>query len=452
MGSTFISAVSTGGGDVAARGVVKDFVWTYRSGVDGAKRRFRLVMEAGAVYWRCRVSVNGRERQGTFETVDRTVAMRRCEQWWEGLRKVQEVEAGSGVSAGPTSLRAWVDWYAAMAVDAGCEHRVAVSTAKQNVACFWRVVDRGGLSGEGTVAELSFEVADRFYRGQVGAAVKEGVSGPGLEKVRRGAADTLRAARCLFAKWVVAAAGRVGVAGGDSAGVSGFLQGARRSKSAVSHREISAGVRREMFEVMEREVKEADPRLWLAHTLLAFSGLRAREAVAARKSWVVRYGEQWFLEVVQRDDFDPKGAWGAVPLHKSWWTEWARVRRALAEEAGEVFGPESPLIPGVNARKLVSRVHSAWLRTFLPAEEYLDTNHELRRWAGGVIRARWGVDAHGTFLRHAAKDVATANYTERLRVQDWATRGAVSGEAGVSVADALGMGAVGKLERAEGAW
>ncbi|MDB6154767.1 MAG: hypothetical protein JWL90_3220 [Chthoniobacteraceae bacterium] len=220
--------------------------------------------------------------------------------------------------------------------------------------------------------------------------------------------------------------------------LTGFMNAAKLS---VTHREHKA-IPNETVAAMDKaahELKKTDLRLWLVHLCLTHLGARPNDLHEAAMSWLQESSwRQWFFAVVVTQTSRPKASLSYTPLTREVAAEIVRVRMELATKHKEELNDQSPLIPGAHNEdrwNVIYRVHSDWMRQWVPSVDYEGSNYELRRLATQTIRSKYGKDAASDFARHAAKDVTQAHHLERVNV--WRDR-CPDGDAGISFADARG--------------
>jgi hypothetical protein len=203
------------------------------------------------------------------------------------------------------------------------------------------------------------------------------------------------------------------------------------------------------------KLRVENPRMWIAHVLHKFCGLRTAEVAAARIGWLqpVQWTDQgpvqWMLEVSQRLGYDPKASEGTVPVCR----EVARALVACWRELG--VDPQARadefMIPAMSAtarKDLVSYEHADWLRAFLPRGDFAGAGYELRRWAFRAIFLKYGSrEAARAFLRHAMPADAARHY--QAKFFPWSSLG---DDLGITLADARGGLASIEARPAASAW
>jgi hypothetical protein len=346
----------------------------------------------------------------------------------------------------------------------GFRHRVDAQTARDNVAKF-RIVVRiaRGINGDGrrgsrslkdpeidpiSATEITKELVEKFlvnYMRAVDSPDHRLRNQIAVAKRMNGAAHSLRLAKSIFAKNKMAL-----YEGLRLPDLAEFRASAILPVEKAEHRAVAPETIAAMHEAAQ-ELKKKDTRQWLIHLLLKHLALRPSEALEARMSWLLPSDwNQWFFAVVVSESHRPKASLGYTPLPSEVAEEIVRARLELASiydkpegseavPSAELVKDDSFLVPGTNAedrRIAIYRTHSVWMRRFVPVESYNGSNYELRRWGVQVIRRKYGKEAAADFARHAARDVTSAHYLERIHV--WRER-APNGDAGISWADAVGV-------------
>lgn len=367
-------------------------------------RRFELrnLVKRGRV-WYFKKMVNGRQTYQSLGTPDLEMAkLKRNE--LEGLAKASDLQALRGLRVHRVEPTVGVV-LARYASDArSVADRLEPATITRNVNTF-RLMLRWAL-GEGAdpdrvrVSELTGDLVARFKARFLAQA---GEDRQALEARRRSAASVLRQARSVFARKM-----RPLYRDLELPDLDDFLTAGRISAETRIHRPIEAPVLNAMATAAD-ELRTQQPALWLVHVLAKHAGLRNNEMAEVRVEWLHRspWG-QYFLSVITRPYFEPKGAQGHVPVTAAW--------VAAVAPFAQGKGPQDFLVPAPSKtarQKLIYREHAAWMRRWLPADQFAKAGYELRRWSAQIIEAQYGRDAAEAFLRHAPKSVAERHYFER---------------------------------------
>lgn len=254
-----------------------------------------------------------------------------------------------------------------------------------------------------------------------------------IEARRRGAETLLRNVRAVFSRHALPLYAELHLPD-----LAAFLREARVEADERKHRTIEAEQLRAMavaIEVRDQSVgplpacEVSDP-LWLVHALHKFAGLRNDEITEIRPEWFVRapWG-QVFIGVLRRPYFEPKQSEGFVPIH-------SEVAALLAPFVKDLEATSHLVLPKgtvTDREALVNRTHAAFMRRFLPAEDFAKAGYELRRWAAQVFELKHGKDAAENFLRHKRSGVAAAHYLD-----EWTRWRRLGSDLGVTLAEARG--------------
>lgn len=242
--------------------------------------------------------------------------------------------------------------------------------------------------------------------------------------------------------------------------LSGWLKAGGFGSAAPQHAEISGGALAGMAEGAE-VLKGVNARLYVAHLLAKFCGLRNNEIWAARVGWFreLVYGEgrpgQWVLEISERTGFVPKGfSFGQVPICREVMREIVAGWRALGVNLDDAAAFAVPGATETERRDVVDREHASWVRRFLPGrasrrtripppeaggaevgrECYAKAGYELRRWGRQRMAAKYRSREVGeAFIRHKGPADAGRNYQAQFYA--W---GELGDDIGITLADARG--------------
>lgn len=254
-----------------------------------------------------------------------------------------------------------------------------------------------------------------------------------LERRRRGAETLLRNVRAVFSRHAMPLYRDLFLPK-----LEDFLREARVDADDRKHVAISPDALRAIdaaIQVKDQTVGplpayEVAPELWLVHALAKFAGLRNDEICEVRPEWFVRapWG-QVFLGVLRRPYFEPKQSEGFVPIHSA-------VAALLSPFVKDLKPTDYLVLPKgtvTDRANLVNRTHAAFMRRFLPADQFAKAGYELRRWAAQIFELRHGKDAAENFLRHKRAGVAAAHYLD-----EWARWRRIGPNLGVTLEDARG--------------
>lgn len=255
-----------------------------------------------------------------------------------------------------------------------------------------------------------------------------------MEQRRRGAEALLRNVRAVFSRHALPLYADLHL---PMPAVTEFLRDARVDAEERKHQTIEAATLRAMAAAIEVRDQadgpwpayEVSPALWLVHALHKFAGLRNDEIMEIRPEWFVRapWG-QVFIGVTRRAYFEPKQSEGFVPIC-------AEVAALLAPFVADLATSHLVLPKGTltDREALVNRTHAAFMRRFLPADDFAKAGYELRRWAAQVFELKHGKDAAENFLRHKRAGVAAAHYLD-----EWARWRRLGSDLGITLAEARG--------------
>lgn len=238
--------------------------------------------------------------------------------------------------------------------------------------------------------------------------------------------------------------------------LTGFLEEPGFNSEAKQHVDIEPAVLKEMDKQAREELREKNPRLWLVHLLHKFLGLRNSEIEDARVGWFipVRWEEgrpiQWMMEISKRLGYQPKASEGSVPLKREVAAELLAAFKLLKiDPEGDLLQHVIPAAHPTERHDVIYKEHAAFIRRFLPGEDFSKAGYELRRWAFRTVQSKYGSrEVARAFLRHAMPADAGRHYQARFYA--WATLG---DDVGLSLQDACGGAAsmaAAKVERS--AW
>lgn len=207
-------------------------------------------------------------------------------------------------------------------------------------------------------------------------------------KVNTSTNAIVRNARAIFSRHAMNAYEEAGMDIPDT--LQGFLKAPLLKE--VSHRYSDNPIPKEAIDAMNDALpalKMKDERLWAIHLMIRLMGLRASEAMRARRHWLVKRGDQTFLVINRREgEAAPKRQDGEVPVPPVL-LDWFMSEPSDYLIRGETFNERE---------RLVKREHSKWVRKFLPGRT--KTNHELRKYAGSVVATKTGsYERAAEFLR-----------------------------------------------------
>lgn len=234
-------------------------------------------------------------------------------------------------------------------------------TTRHNVTEMKRVLAMLGMPESSTVASLGADFSTKFAN----AAKRRGLGDTGI-------ATTLRCARSLFSKRMLACYGLqeppawLSMPNPKPTPTEGFQPISR-----------SAWVK-----IVRGVHKNGDPDIYRAFLLMARCGMGNDEVINARGTWLVNNG----IRVESRDGWKPKShnRNRTIPIRAR------RFKRFFSEFAGR----DVPLV--LNGRRKIYRDLTPIIRKALPGRQ--KAAYELRKLAGSVVATRDGIYAAAKFL------------------------------------------------------
>jgi len=229
-----------------------------------------------------------------------------------------------------------------------------------------------------------------------------------LRRLAVSANSTLRCARSVFARDVLPLYADLRLPAGNPLEGCQYLPESRDIGYQPLDRAVIDAV-----EESARALRVADLDLWLAYMLVSRCGLRNIEVLACKGSWLERRERivsgavvySWFLGVIERVDFSPKGR-----------SRWVAVPDFLASE---IAGSGYVVAPGRTASQrydLIYRDLSSWLKSMLPpGRRSRKTVYELRKHNGSMIATRDGLLAAQEHLGHVDHQTTSRHYATLLR-------------------------------------
>lgn len=370
------------------------------------KNRYRNLKKRGS-NWFLRIKINGRETLKTLQTPDRELAAKRAAKLraeltagnWDVLLEVGRPRSWSTLGAVIAAYRAYCD---------GAD--VTPRTVRENISCLLRIVRAvKGQAFDAEAARADLLTADlvRDYQAALIAAAKP--AGPvAIDKAKTTAQSTARQARSLFSRRALASAPYRDLLLPD---LSGFLTAPLERGERRAFREPSPEIMAKTLKAVAA-LRQQNPARWLALVLAANLGLRRGEAVAARWDWVTTRTlptedggtvTTHVMEIIKRDDFDPKGTERRVSIHPEVWAGILELRE-----------PSAYILPGTTpaARAVLFRENAAWLRKL--GWEENKPNHALRKLFGSEFATRHGLYAAQSALGHSDPRLTSQIYATFL--------------------------------------
>lgn len=388
-----------------------------------------LFLRNGVFTFKKRVPGRSSPLQISLDTTDRTLAREKRDQLLKDLAAKELAEI-----RGPRTKKATVDELL-QAYEAGIETatRIDASTVRKCINDVENYLEHAGVTaGRAALVTTLIDSATvrAFKRAYLATA---GEDREALERRRRGAEALLRNVRAVFSRHALPLYKDLHLPELDD-----FRREARVDTEERKHQAIAADVLRAMDSAIHVQDQTHEPLpacqvsndLWLVHALHKFAGLRNDEICEIRPEWFVRapWG-QVFLGVLRRPYFEPKQSEGFVPIH-------SEVAARLAQYVEGLSATDYLVLPQgtkTDREELVNRTHAAFMRRFLPAEQFAKAGYELRRWAAQIFELRHGLDAAENFLRHKRPGVAATHYLD-----EWARWRRLGSDLGVTLADARG--------------
>ncbi|HZP23311.1 MAG TPA: hypothetical protein VFB04_07690 [Terriglobales bacterium] len=154
-----------------------------------------------------------------------------------------------------------------------------------------------------------------------------------------------------------------------------------------------------------RELKQADAGAFAAFQLMTWGGLRNKECLHARRSWLEALPAAYRLKVKPTKDFLPKGNSRAAVLP-------AEIVDELLELVPE--GDEAHLVPAANASERFDAIYrrlNAWLKSRGVKEEAGKIAYRLRKYFAKKVAEQQGLLFAQAALGHASMITTQNHYT-----------------------------------------
>lgn len=388
-----------------------------------------LFLRNGVFTFKKRVPGRASPLQISLETNDRALAREKRDQLLKELatKELEDIR-------GPRAKKATVDEVLkAYELGIGTATRIDPKTVRKCVNDVVNYLEHAGVAAgrSALMATMLDSATVRSFKKNYLAAAGE--DREALERRRRGAETLLRNVRAVFSRHALPLYRDLFLPK-----LEDFLREARVDADDRKHVAISPDALRSIdaaISVSDQSAgplpaAEISPALWLVHALAKFAGLRNDEICEVRPEWFVRapWG-QVFLGVLRRPYFEPKQSEGFVPIH-------SEIAALLAPFVAGLKPTDYLVLPKgtlTDRANLVDRTHAAFMRRFLPADQFAKAGYELRRWAAQIFELRHGKDAAENFLRHKRAGVAAAHYLD-----EWARWRRLGVDLGVTLEDARG--------------
>lgn len=347
-----------------------------------------IELRGDVYYWRA--VIGGRRFYESLQTGNLAEARSRARikraaaegQRWEDLRATR-------TRAGYSTLTQVCDAYEAHAT----LRRLKAATVRGNRRALVYLLRRAGVGGE--LGSISAAVLTAQTIRAAARAMIDGQTGLQEVRARRSLHSFARQARSLFTGGARQAYADAGLVLPD---LAGFLGADLGPCPAVQYERRPAHLVAGTLEAA-RGLRDSAPDLYCVFLLLYYGGLRAGEAVAARKTWIEAGPAGHVLSIRPRPDegWEPKRCKARrVAVH-------ADVMRELLA----VWAPDSVwILPGATPtarRNLVERRFAQWMRAQgWDAARYPKAGHELRKLAGSRIYSTQGAEAAAEVLGHSS--------------------------------------------------
>jgi len=238
--------------------------------------------------------------------------------------------------------------------------------------------------------ELNSDLVNKYFAQAIAKARAHGVP---EDRAKRSAQSKLNQARSLFAKWTKETYKDLKLPALDP-----FLTSGRMKIRAVKYmlppedlvnRTISEG----------RKLKDSNPEMYAAFLLCYDLGLRSGEAIAAEWSWIRQSGGRFFMDIIRRPDFTPKGKERSIPIG-------ATVMEHLQSLPQCASGHIIPKPTKWMRESIIGRSLATWMRVLgWDPEVYPKAAHELRKLIGSRWYTELGAEVAQSWLGHV--DIST---------------------------------------------
>lgn len=267
------------------------------------------------------------------------------------------------------------------------------ATTAANVRAFHNVLDiaiAGPLSQRATTLILTPGIIRKYVDAQLVPQLTNGAE----QRRRRSIRSTLRQAKSLFARWVRPYYADAGIILPD---LDAFMEAGNELKVAgIVYRVPPSDLRAVTLREAAGLAKTA-PDLYVAFLLCYHLALRSGEAVAAKWDWIRQDDTgRYFFDVIDRDDFTPKGKERTIPMHEE------LVGTLQDYSIGK--NRTEWILPGATQSlrtSLVQRRLADWLRSLgWDRETYPKAAHELRKLMGSRWYTELGAEVAQSWLGH----------------------------------------------------
>lgn len=154
---------------------------------------------------------------------------------------------------------------------------------------------------------------------------------------------------------------------------------------------------------------------WACFQLMRRCGLRNDEVASLRREWFTKDSSgRWWIELIERPYWKPKGSSGRVPiaadLHAALMAEFPSAGKVEAENDFLLAGPKTARWDGTHIEV------NSYVRRFLP--DGRKGAYQLRKQWGSEMARRHGLETAASLLRHSGTQTAWDHYFDDLKLRD----------------------------------
>ncbi len=333
-------------------------------------------------YYYLRVMIDGKRYFRSLGTGDRNLAKCRARDLIKAMRGkrfdiLEETKANKNYAT--------IDQIITIYEHAARMRGLSDKTIYDNIRSFHQVL--GLQTGSKASSQvITRDAVERFLNTEINS------SGNSTRR-RRSLASTLRQAKSIFARWVISDYERIKLPD-----IEGFMRSGRIRTEAIKYILPPEKLRSDTLNE-GRKLRELAPHLYQVFLLTYDLGLRAGEAVNAKWSWIRTDSDgRYYMDIIRRPDFKPKGRERSVPVSKPVWDHLHENRQ-----------DHSFILPGktTTARTvLVKREFAEWMRGIgWEPDTYPKAAHELRKLIGSRWYTELGAEVAQSWLGHV--DIST---------------------------------------------
>jgi integrase len=241
-----------------------------------------------------------------------------------------------------------------------------------------------------STTELKPELVSKYFSAAIKTAMVSGVS---EERAKRSAFSKLHQARSIFARWTTDAYKDLKLPDLTPFMLAGHLKieaiKYRLPEQKLIEKTITAG----------RELKDDDPAKYAVFLLCYDIAMRAGEAISAQWSWIRETDGRFFMDIIRRPGFSPKGKERCVPIGNA---VMEHLRALPRSETGYILPGPTKWV----RETLVTRDFAGWLRELgWDGVIYPKAAHELRKLMGSRWYTELGAEVAQSWLGHV--DIST---------------------------------------------